>query len=157
MKLGPFALLRTVRNDYPMAAVTVQRKHLALLAAAAYLASLALPAYVTLPPDQYSKSVYGYEILLTGWIASAAGDIRWFANLLFFYVLLWRGALGRRVVIPKVIAVLLSLVAFSMLMPPVPGMFDKMRFTIGAFVWGASLLLAAALCFQQPSKPIPPS
>ena len=129
--------------------IQAQRRLLVVLAAATYLASLALPAYFG---GTQSKAVYGGEVLVTGFIGIAIWEFRWLANLPFLYVVLAR-AFDRRVFLPKFLGAVLALTALSLLLPPPHPM---MRFAIGAYVWGASLLLAATLCFRQPALPESP-
>ena len=118
----------------------IQRRPLVWLTAATYVTSLALPAYV----GSGGKSVYGAEVLVTGWMGIAAGEFRWLANLLLLHVLICT-ALDRKVLIPRFLGLLLGATALTLPLPIPPEL--KVRLAIGAYVWGASLLLAAALCY----------
>lgn len=51
-----------------------------LLALLLWCSSIFLPALAT-----YNKSIYGYEILVTGWLGPFKGEFSWYANIFFLF------------------------------------------------------------------------
>ena len=58
----------------------VLTKKVLILSIALFLLSLALPG-VTVPGQE---SVFGFELLLVGWIGVGSYDFPWYANILYF-------------------------------------------------------------------------
>jgi hypothetical protein len=120
-----------------------KQRGLALLAAAVFLGSLLLPAYVAHSSGSPPRAVPGAEVLVAGFMGFVVGEIRWFANPIFLYVVLAL-LFNWKLVIPTVLGALLVGTSFSLLLPYHN---DNIRLAVGAYVWGASLTLAAMACF----------
>lgn len=147
------------------------RKNLAAIACTAFLASLASPVFLMedYPDDRYQ---FGIETLASGWLGPLYGEFRWYANLIFIYVI-YKLLAGRPVFCRWLLFLALSLSAATMLFPyhrNTYGKFDHMyswfgarsfsdiiSFEFGVYVWAASMAIAAVgiLAPENSFKPKP--
>lgn len=106
-----------------------------------WLVSLLLPGII-MPTDH--ASLYGYEVLLEGWLSPIAGNIAWFANPLFLIAVL-KILNGQPAPVLALAAAILGCDSFrfselpsSVQVTPIYGL------GWGAIVWLAALLLMLA-------------
>lgn len=121
-------------------------RRLALAALALWLLSLCLPGLVYSRPVSEPESLWGYQILLLGWLGPLGYVFAWYANLFFLYVC-WR--LLETEGWPAFAWALSILIASDMFLhSKVPngggsvGYFFVYGYGWGAFFWYSALLLA---------------
>lgn len=151
---------------------TSHRKILAVVASAAFLASLASPVFLmdNYPDDTY---LFGIEILVMGWIGPIHGEFRWYANLIFLYVT-YKLFTGAPIIGKWLLFLAMFLSAATMLFPYHRNTYGQVRhiyahfgirsfnnivsFEVGVYFWAASMLIAAAgiLAPNTSFKPNPP-
>lgn len=126
-------------------------KHLALIALVLWINSLALTGLAVYAQDH---NLDGYEILLTGWLSPLVGNFAWFANIFFLYAL-YRAFAGKSLLIPSIIAVILSLdtLRFSELLLNEGGSTSPIYgYGWGAALWFFSIFLLLAVAGTRQSE-----
>jgi hypothetical protein len=133
---------------------TVSSRILPKLAIALYLLSLASPCVLH---DSYPEDVYifGIEILLEGWFGVVIGELHWYANLIFFFVI-YRAVKHRHIPAKGVLSALLLLPAVTVLFPVVrtgygtltlsPYLSMAKEVLFGTYIWSACMFLGAIVC-----------
>ena len=136
-------------------------KILPKVALALYLSSLASPCVLDddYPTDNF---IFGIEILLEGWLGIIAGELHWYANLPFFYVI-YRAWNDRQIPARGVFSALLLLPAVTVLFPVVdtsygivtvsPYLSRAKEVLFGTYIWSACMFLGAIVCWVAPQSP----
>jgi hypothetical protein len=137
---------------------TSHRKILAVVSLAVFLASLASPVFLidSYPDDRYR---FGIGILACGWVGPLHGEFRWYANLIFLYVM-YKLFSGAPIFCRWLLFLALFLSAATMLFPyhrntygqfghtyahfGIRSFSNIVSFELGVYLWAASMLLAAA-------------
>lgn len=139
-------------------------RHAVASTAILYLVGLVSPCALwdDFPVD---RRLFGYEILAKGWAGPLAGDLLWYANPIFFYVLA-RAWTGRRVPMKWLWSSLLFLAvaAFALPVMHVKGvgivklswfLLTAQDILFGAYLWAACMALGgliALTAFDHPQR-----
>lgn len=112
-----------------------------------FMLSLILPSYYAHDWPENSAT-YGVEVLAFGWFGIIGAEPRWFANVIYFYVVGCLSSL-RYIRFKFLFVLLLILTAVSVLVSDQVGFSrsnkipDDFHFSVGAYIWSLSLLVAA--------------
>lgn len=126
--------------------------HLALMAMTLFVLSLALPVALW---DDYpvDRIDFGFKVLIMGWAGPVTGDVAWYANIPFLYVFC-RARRKRPVRARGFLAVLLVLAGCLIVFPALHAyswfLSHAIEVLMGAYVWAASMLLAACAALVPP-------
>jgi hypothetical protein len=125
-------------------------KRLALIAVIIWFCSLALPAHLF---TSNHPPLFGYQMLLGGWMAPLVLNFAWYANLFFWYAIL-RLNFGKAPVISSILALLLSFDTFFFVVGIVPLSQPIRGYGWGTIFWFLSifLLLMAVGAKRQEQK-----
>lgn len=144
---------------------TVRSRFLPKLAIALYLFSLASPCALhdSYPEDYYK---FGIEILLQGWFGILMGELHWYANLVFFYVI-YRAWNHRHVSAKAVLSATLVLSAVTVVFPVLhtnggritlsPYLMHTKEVLFGTYIWVACMSLGAVICMIAPGNSLRPT
>lgn len=102
-----------------------------------------------------SSSTRGIEILMVGWLGLLVLDVRWYANLFYFYGMA-RLFSGKKTFAAAVVAVAIGSLTFFLPINHYPDegrIFRVLYLGLGAYFWFFSLLIALAVAVYEKKGP----